>query len=173
MQNMQAWKAVVVNEISRKPANSLCSQTGSLSEKVQQRQQKCKLHILATVVVVAAVVCRLSKVAVKYTLHLNLYWFFGLSCHSYASTCGIFGNDFSVAKATEEEKERSRARGRGRNKLNDARLKATRSRYLLLSLSSVCQAIDKCRRMHIALESKLTKQSSRKGLRKLTRIKLN
>lgn len=129
----------MVNEISRKPANSLCWQTGSLSEKVQQRQQKCKLHILATVVVVAAVVavvdvvCRLSKVAVKYTLHLNLYWFFGLSCHSYASTCGIFGNDFSVAKATEEEKERSRARGRGRNKLNDARLKATRSRYLLLS----------------------------------------
>lgn len=170
----------MVNEISRKPANSLCSQTGSLSEKVQQRQQKCKLHILATVVVVAAVVvvavdvvCRLSKVAVKYTLHLNLYWFFGLSCHSYASTCGIFGNDFSVAKATEEEKERSRARGKGRNKLNDARLKATRSRYLLLSLSSVCQAIDKCRRMHIALESKLTKLSSRKGLRKLTRIKLN
>lgn len=150
----------MVNEISRKPANSLCSQTGSLSEKVQQRQQKCKLHILATVVVVAAVVvvvdvvCRLSKMAVKYTLHLNLYWFFGLSCHSYASTCGIFGNDFSVAKATEEEKERSRARGRGRNKLNDARLKATGSRYLLLSLSSVCQAIDKCRRMQIALESK-------------------
>lgn len=159
----------MVNEISRKPANSLCSQTGSLSEKVQQRQQKCKLHILATVVVVVDVVvvvvvdvvCRLSKVAVKYTLHLNLYWFFGLSCHSYASTCGIFGNDFSVAKATEEEKERSRARGRGRNKLNDARLKATHSRYLLLSLSSVCQAIDNCRRMHIALESKLTKQSSR------------
>lgn len=160
----------MVNEISRKPANSLCSQTGSLSEKVQQRQQKCKLHILATVVVVpvvvvsvvvaavvvAAVVCRLSKVAVNYTLHLNLYWFFGLSCHSYASTCGIFGNDFSAAKATEEEKEseREERRVRGRNKLNDARLKATRSRYLLLSLSSVCQAIDNCRRMHIALESK-------------------
>lgn len=47
---------------------------------MQQRQQKCKLHILATVVVVAvvvvvgvasAVVCRLSKVAVNYTLHLT------------------------------------------------------------------------------------------------------
>lgn len=78
MHAKHAWKAVVVNEISRKPANSLCSQTGSLSEKVQQRQQKCKLHILATVVVVdvvvvvvVAVVCRLSKVAVNYTLHLT------------------------------------------------------------------------------------------------------
>lgn len=110
------WKAVVVNEISRKPANSLCPQTGLLPEKVQQRQQKCKLHILATVCVVvvvvaaAGVVCRLSKVAANYTLHLNLYWFFGLSCHSYASTRGIFGNDFSAAKAREGAREREEVR---------------------------------------------------------------